>query len=375
LPLFQQVMTRKLLAVFFSVGMFACEDVQSTSSQPPLRVYRETFLSKPFVVDQIYRSMKGPKKFQRIRIGGEGAPERILLISYQTEIVDPATGEVVSEEFMCHNNLNFVDLDDHQKALGTKNIGLVSERLFTLSQGAMNVEFPKGFGVPMMSDETLRLATQILNLNPVDQTREIQYRTTVRYVRNEDAKGRIRPLFQRGVQGLKLLSGTDGYYGAEAGDTEGHGESCSIGELAGKRTFADHQGRKFAAHWIVEPGLEENHTFATAMLGLHEDTTAHYIAVHLHPFAESLELRDLTTGETVFKSKATNSVDRIGLDHVEFFSSKEGIQLYKDHDYTLISIYDNTTEEQQDAMAVMFVYMLDKNFEAKIKSTDSRIAG
>jgi hypothetical protein len=26
-------------------------------------------------------------------------------------------------------------------------------------------------------------------------------------------------------------------------------------------------------------------------------------------------------------------------------------------------------------MAVMFVYMLDKNFEAKIKSADSRIAG
>ena len=60
MQLFQQVMTRKLLALFFSVGMFACEDVPSTSSQPPLRIYRETFLSKPFVVDQIYRSMLGP---------------------------------------------------------------------------------------------------------------------------------------------------------------------------------------------------------------------------------------------------------------------------------------------------------------------------
>lgn len=56
------------------------------------------------------------------------------------------------------------------------------------------------------------------------------------------------------------------------------------------------------------------------------ETRIHYIAVHLHPFAESLELRDLTTGESLFTSSARNYEDRIGLAHVDYFSSSEGIR-------------------------------------------------
>jgi hypothetical protein len=358
------------LAVLFSIAFLACDgDPTARPPQPdlpPLEVQTQTFLSGSYVIDQIYKSMKGPQKMDEIQIGGGGLPERIWILSYKTEIVDPVSGAVLSEEFMCHNNLNFESLRDHLQKLGSGRVGRPSERLFTLSQGAMSVEFPEGFGVPIWSNERLQLATQILNLNPVEQTRQVQYKTTVRYARDKDAKGRLRPLYQRGIQGLKLISGVDGYYGVEPGDTEGHGESCSIGVLAGKRTISDKQGRDFAAHWVVEPGLEENHTLATEMLGLKQDTTAHYIAVHLHPFAKSLELRDLTMGKSVFKSMATNSVDRVGLEHVEFFSSEEGFPLYKDHEYTLVSTYDNTSDEQQDAMAVMFVYMLDKNYEAKL---------
>ena len=100
-------------------------------------------------------------------------------------------------------------------------------------------------------------------------------------------------------------------------------------------------------------------------MNLDYDTTVHYIAVHLHPFAESLELRDLTTDQTIFKSKAKNFKDEIGLEVVDFFSSKEGILLYKDHDYEIVSVYNNTTEEDQDSMAVMYLYLLDKKFQDK----------
>ncbi len=356
----------KLLVVLCSIALLACEGDQPAPLQGPLEIQTRTFLSKPFVVDQIYRSMKGPTDRGEIQIDAEGPPERIWIVSYETEIVDPTTGAVVSEEFMCHNNLNFEDVRDHRRLPGWQRSAQITKRLFTLSQGMMSIRFPDGFGVPIMSSEKFQLLTQILNLNPVDQTRQVQYKTTVRYAREEDAKGRLRPLYQKAVQGLKLLSGPDGLFGAEHGDTEGRGESCSIGELAGKRTIKDKKGRSFAAHWVVESGVEENHTYATEMLGLKQDTTIHYIAVHLHPFADSLELRDLTTGESVFKSKATNSTGRIGLDHVEYYSSEEGIPLYKDHEYTLISLYDNTSGEPQDAMAVMFLYMVDGNLEERL---------
>ena len=56
--------------------------------------------------------------------------------------------------------------------------------------------------------------------------------------------------------------------------------------------------------------------------------------------AESLELRDLTTGETVFKSRARGPLMQIGLEHVEHYSSESGIQVFKDHQYELVSVYD-----------------------------------
>ena len=113
----------------------------------------------------------------------------------------------------------------------------------------------------------------------------------------------------------------------------------------------------------MKPGREVNRTLATNWMSVPFDTTVHYIAVHLHPFAESLELLDLTTGNTIFHSQVRNTPERIGLEHVEYFSSPEGIRVYKGHEYELVSVYNNTTDVDQDSMAVMFLYMLDKELQ------------
>ena len=73
-------------------------------------------------------------------------------------------------------------------------------------------------------------------------------------------------------------------------------------------------------------------------------------------------LRDLTTNELVFRSAASGPSDRIGLTSVESYSSQEGFPIYRDHDYELSSVYQNTSNESQDSMAVMFFYVLDKDF-------------
>ena len=113
----------------------------------------------------------------------------------------------------------------------------------------------------------------------------------------------------------------------------------------------------------MKPGREENHTLVTKLLALPYDTTLHYVAVHLHPFAESVELRDLTGGTTVYKSHARQVPGRIGLAEVEFLSSAEGIPLYKDHQYEVVSVYDNTSGVDQDAMATMFLYLAAKDLD------------
>jgi hypothetical protein len=116
---------------------------------------------------------------------------------------------------------------------------------------------------------------------------------------------------------------------------------------------------------VVKPGREVNKTPVTTMMAVPFDTTIHYIAVHLHPFAESLTLNDLTTGKTVYSSKTRQLEGKIGLAHVDSLSSTEGIPVFKDHEYELVSVYNNTTSENQDSMAVMLIYLLDKEFTRK----------
>ncbi len=68
---------------------------------------------------------------------------------------------------------------------------------------------------------------------------------------------------------------------------------------------------------MVKPGREVNHTLVTEIMKLPYDTTLHYVAVHLHPFAESLELLDLTAGESVFKSRVKELDGRNGIERVD----------------------------------------------------------
>jgi hypothetical protein len=93
------------------------------------------------------------------------------------------------------------------------------------------------------------------------------------------------------------------------------------------------------------------------------DTTLHYATAHLHPYGSSLALVDLTTGETLFELRAIPYADRLGIAEMESLSTTVGIPIYRHHDYELVTVYDNTSDEPVDAMASMYLYLLDNGFE------------
>jgi len=145
------------------------------------------------------------------------------------------------------------------------------------------------------------------------------------------------------------------------------GTSCLVGarapNAAGTNSdYVDPQGRHLTGHWIIPPGKQVNSSDITWFMNLPFDTTLHYAAVHLHPFAKSLSIRDVTTGEVVFESKATGPSKGVGLAHVDTYSSNSGVPMYKDHKYELISVYDNPTKENHDSMASAFLGLEDKEF-------------
>jgi hypothetical protein len=204
----------------------------------------------------------------------------------------------------------------------------------------------------------------VLNHNIEGRTFEIRHKVTVSFVRDRDLRTPMKPLFQVSANGLVLVEGDDGHFNIPPGDEKAHGPGCLVGMGADSksRLFTDDFGRKFTGHWIVKPGRQVNHTNTTKFMRLPYDTTAHYIAVHMHPFAESLELRDITADKSLYLSHVTPTPGKIGIERVEHFSSAEGIPLYKDHEYDLVSVYNNTTSVDQDSMAVMYIYALDKEF-------------
>lgn len=344
--------------------LLACTSPGTNPVATQPQVYTQEIISKAYSVDRIYRSMQGPSSVEKTKLGsGSEQAELIWITGYRTSIVDGDTAQPISQDFMCHSNLN-MDVVAHRKLFRwNKNI---SRRLFTLSQGQSEIEFPEGFGIPISSDEELSLTTQVLNLNLENQAFKVKHRVSIDYVRDRDLDEPMKPLFLASANGLVVVDGKEkgGFYNVETPVTTQHGPGCMVGQgVDGSRQLQDKFGRKFAGHWIVKPGLEVNKTPVTEWMALPFNTTVHYIAVHLHPFAESLELRDITADKSIFKTEVRGSKGKIGIEEVGHFSSVEGIQLYKDHQYELISIYNNTSNSDQDSMAVMFLYLRDQELE------------
>ncbi len=347
-------------SVVLSALLGGCQTAKSAA-----RVYHQEILSESYVIDRKYKSMKGPSSGVQVTLldsMGEDERELLWIRGYKAVMVGADGESNMSQEFMCHSNLDF-NAQKHRFLFEQNKF--FNPRLFTLSQGQFEIEFPPGFGIPIYSDEEMHLTTQVLNLNLDNADLEVRHKVRIDFMRDKDLSAPLKPLFTSSAYGLVLLDGENPYFGLEKEETDehAHGTGCLVGFNADNHTYGDRLGQKFTGHWVVPPGRQVNRTLVTQLMNLPFDTTIHYIAVHLHPFAESLELYDLTADQTVFKSHAENRKEGIGLNHVDAFSSIEGVPVFKDHEYELISVYNNTTEEDQDSMAVMYLYLLDRDID------------
>lgn len=366
-----------LVAAGMAWGTHSRQDARAPLEERLRRAERRlTRLSQSYRVAKIYPSMTGPWSSQALRVGADdplategrsstvGPSSTAWITGYGATMV-AADGETpMPQDFMCHSNLD-VDRHAHTAAMGTHPS--FSSRLFTLSQGQLEIEFPRGFGIPVKSTEKLDLTTQVLNLNHRGAPLQVRHRVTVSYALNDEVGPGMVPLMPIAAYGLALTQGQDGYYGVETPDAETHGPGCLVAETASDHEYSDGMGRDFSGHWQVPPGRQVNHTLVTRLMQVPFETTVHYIAVHLHPFAESLTLRDLTDDRVLFESRAENFPDRVGLAKVDAYSSREGLLIYPDHEYELVSVYNNTSGETQDSMAVMYLYLRDRGLEKRLE--------
>ena len=344
-------------SVALVAGLAACD-----STPPKPQVESRVVYSDAFTIDTTWASMQGPYRVMEITLTDTTSHEIMWVTGYEAAIVDADSKEPKSSEFMCHSNVD-LDMARHRQIFRWQQYP--SRRLFTLSEGQTEVKLPDGFGIPLRSDEPLSVTAQVLNHNYKGPPIRVRQRVTVHYIRDRTLRKPLIALYQRGVNTLVRLDGPGGAYNSELTDAEMHDHAAPEGMGADSVPYHDHEGRTFAGHWVVKPGREVRTTPINGWLNMQQDIKVHFVSVHLHPFAESLQLRDATTGQTVLASKAENRPERIGLARVEQIASPEGITLHKDHRYELVSAYNNTSGTDRTAMAVMYLYVEDTEFRRR----------
>ncbi len=109
-------------------------------------------------------------------------------------------------------------------------------------------------------------------------------------------------------------------------------------------------------HWMVPPGTQKTRRVIKQPI-IPVDATVHVAQAHLHNYGRWVQLTDITTGELVWKAEAAYETGRNQITEITTYSSEEGFPIYADHEYMIEAFYDNTTDHDVDAMAVIYFYV------------------
>lgn len=318
-----------------------------------------SLVSPTLVIDNIYKSMEGPNVTRSFQLD-RSKQELYWITSFETRAKNTDETEELSKDFICHTNIDIYQGEHYSRWGLNARIGLQYPRLTSMSNGIEAYELPEGFGFPVFSDENLFLSTQALNHNIDNKTFSIKHEVRIGY-KKQDV--RMKPLMSKTT--FIMLP-----YDAEEpfkGPTSSNPKLCLPVETK-NHSYNNEKGESLSGHWVIFPGKASYSFDVTDQLSLKDSTSMHMIAAHIHPFAESLAFRDKTIDSTLYISKAINHENKIGLKKVSYFSSMEGIMLYPDHNYELILKVNNTSSSNQDMMASMFVFLYDKEMDARIKA-------
>jgi hypothetical protein len=319
--------------------------------------------TKIFTMDRIYKSMFGPAEINTVTLLETEEPEVLWITAIRSDTVG-ADGETPeSPEYFCHSVLARRGKSQvermRQLGLSVRNL-----KLFTLVQGLNEIRFPQGFGIPAFSNEQFDIIAMVMNPAEPEEPVHVGIDSRVEYIRASKLDQEMAPLF---IVPLVLKVPVEGPDTDHSTHQHGGDETCladdsdSVIVTSVEEPISVNQsGLKDTGHWYVPPG---RHVYRYRLERLDRriqfDTKVHYIASHLHPFGESLELIDLTTGKSVFKATAHNYPDRVAIEEITHYSSREGMKIERSHEHELVAVYNNTTEHDVDSMAVMYLYLQD----------------
>lgn len=318
-----------------------------------------TLQSPTFWVDGLYKSMEGPKSHKPVQIANND--ELVWLNGFTIKAIDPKTEQELSNEFICHMNIDLIDKSYYTRFNMPNRIHQFSPRVVSLSHGQEQFSLPKGYGFPLYSNEIVYMTTQTLNHNYPKISQQVVHEIQLEYAKEPT----IKPLMNRTVYIQLPYEWAEN----EKSPLETQTDLCLPVEKR-NHVYLDQYGNKLSGHWRIPTGKSTYSSEVSSMLNLQDSLRLHAAAVHVHPFATSLTLYDQTTKTPIFTSRIENYTDKIGLKKIEAFSSEEGVWLHPDHRYELLLEVDNTSAVEQDMMGSMFLFFYDQEMDEQLRLTN-----
>lgn len=333
------------------------------AEETPLR-RTQTVVSQEFVVDKRIPSMTGPWEVQEFSFGKEKV-ERIWLTGLDMKAIRVDENMEIPNDYLCHANLNFGTAqspEDYVRPQYSETSQSVENphrfhldgqiKKISLSMGYTHVQFPKSFGVPLYSARPLSFDVMMLNQKEEEKPFPLKFKTTFTYVQDKDV---LKPMKALADRRLKMVVPVRL---SEEGD-----KNLPFPVSKDDVEYQANNTDIHSYHWYVPPGRHKYRQKIGEGVQIPFDTTIHHVTAHMHPYAKSMELFDLTEKKSVFKAKVRGHSDHPGIAVIAQYSSQKGVPVYQDHQYELITIYKNTTSYPIDAMAIMYVYFWDKQFQ------------
>jgi hypothetical protein len=317
-------------------------------------------ISPTFYIDGIYKSMEGPKSSNYIQLSTDSS--LLWLTGFHVKALDSKNKKRISNDFICHTNIDFNDTKYFSNFNLEKRIGIYYPRLTSLSHGLENFFFPKGYGIPMKGNDLLYITTESLNHNIPDAIFCIKHEVTVDYSKNNTG---IKPLLSRTVFIMLPYNKSNPYK-----SPVDPGKDYCIPVETKNHSYDYGNGNVLSGHWVVPIGKKTYRSNIDGQLQIKDSISLHAAAIHVHPFATSLTLWDKTAQKSIFTSRMTNHKNKIGLSNITPFSSESGIWMYKNHEYELVLEVNNTTNVDQDMMGSMFLFFYDEELDTILKTTN-----
>ena len=403
LAAFGNILPKNLISIFNQSNVSPSRDIISVTEGPTITA---TITAGPFDLHRRYRSMEGPYLHYEAKIADCLASKNISLPESMVSFVendgaasmngdankpqkDSVTGlvkvgkeprqlywlkgmklEVLDEhdqvlptaEFICHFNL---DTDStFRNKIFPYGEPCVYSRLVTITQGQTEICFPKGYAVPVASDEVWNLQFQAAN-RTTDQHRRIKHRCTMYFVKDSQLVYPITAL-NWSVPFVRVI--TDGNSKEVASREKLHCPSC-IGfspgvspSVSGAHNEVDGAGRHFSGHWVIPPGV---HTYNSLISDFGDpgfaskDRIIHAVWSHLHPLCTSFSLYKCLedSRQQIFcVHEQTKTSPGLEIQNIDYISSEDGIPITGGNTYELGVTYDNTTGQPQDSMATAGIF-------------------